>query len=171
MLKIVAAVILAAVPTIVARTNVVTFDARSMHVSARASGSCWTASIASHRTDALRCIVGNAIHDPCFALSARSVACPASGDTRSGLLISLTKPLPKNAGTANPWRMVLVSGTVCGIGTGTILPGYPFYCTGGLVCSVPSAIAPGRPVFVRCAAVQNGKLASAGTYLVRTLFE
>jgi len=143
-----------AVPTMAAHTAVVVFNARSMHVTARTSGYCWVTSIASQRRDAFRCMAGNAIHDPCFERSAREVACPEGASGRSGILLSLTKPLPPSgSGTRNVWKMQLASGATCNVGTGTITPGYPFYCSGNLVCSSPRAGAPA--VFVRCAAM-NG---------------
>lgn len=161
----------AAVPTVAAHTNAVIFNAKSMRVTVRESGYCWTNSIASQRSDAYRCMVGNAIHDPCFALGAGSVACPLDLAANSGLLISLTKPLPAAASNANAFQMQLASGARCGIGTGTTIPDYPFYCTGNLVCSAPPPGPPHDAVFVRCATAANGKVGKAGSYLVTTLYE
>jgi hypothetical protein len=162
-----------AVPTIAAHTKVVVFNAKSMHVTGRETGYCWTSSIASQRGDAYRCMVGNGIHDPCFMLSQRSVACPADPAANTGVVISLTKPLPAQHSVANAWQMQLSSGAMCNMGTGTIVPGYPFYCSGGngLVCSGPPVGQPDGPVFVRCASAKNGKIGAPGTYLVTTLYE
>ncbi len=162
-----------AVPTVAAHTNAVVFNAKSMRVTARQSGHCWVSSIASQRSDAYRCMVGNSIHDPCFTLSQHAVACPLDPGANTGLLISLTKPLPQSNRIANAWQMQLVSGAMCNMGTGTTIPGYPFYCSGeeGLVCSAPPPGQPQSPVFVRCASAKNGKVGAPGTYLVTTLYE
>jgi hypothetical protein len=160
-----------AVPTVSAHTSVVVFDAKSMHVTERLNGYCWTGSIASERSDAFRCMTGNSIHDPCFTLSPREVACPTSAEKNEGVVISLTKPLPPANQSSSVWRMQLESGAECNVGTGTTIPGYPFYCTGALVCSAPP---PGRAqnaVFVHCATLTDGKLSTPGSFLVRTLFE
>jgi len=102
-------------------------------------GSCWEGSIAANRADAFRCTVGNSISDPCFVRSSGSVACPEIPAGDQGLVIKLTKPLPANdvSGPANPWAMVVAPGTRCRIETGTVIPGFPYYCTGELVCAVP----------------------------------
>ena len=160
-----------AVPTIAAHSSVVVFDAHNMHVTQRDSGHCWTASIASQRSDAYRCMVGNSIHDPCFTLSPREVACPTDVAANRGIAIALTQPLPQPNQTSNVWQMQLVSGVQCNIATGTRIPGYPFYCAGGLVCSAPPAGQPQTAVFVRCATPANGKVGTAGSYLVRVLYE
>ncbi|HET9095857.1 MAG TPA: hypothetical protein VFN37_04295 [Candidatus Baltobacteraceae bacterium] len=159
-----------AVPTIAAHTAVVVFNARSMHVTAKQSGHCWTSSIASQRSDAYRCMAGNGIHDPCFTLSPREVACPTGIAADRGIAITLTKPLPQSNQARSVFQMQLQSGAQCNRGTGTVIPGYPFYCAGGLVCSAP----PGEPqgaVFVHCGTPANGKVAGAGSYLVRVLYE
>jgi hypothetical protein len=161
----------AAVPTLSAHTNVVVFSAESMHVTGHETGYCWTGSIASQRSDAYRCMVGNAIHDPCFTLSNNAVACPVDLAANSGIVIDLSKPLPKSTRPSNAWQMQLTSGERCNIGTGTTLPGFPYYCSGNLVCSAPPPGQPGGPVFVRCAGVANGKTGKPGTYLVTVLYE
>lgn len=174
MLKLAAAVLgLLTIPTLAAHTTAVVFNAKSMHVTARETGNCWTSSIASQRTDAYRCMVRNSIHDPCFKLSVRSVACPTDLAANSGVVISLTKVLPARPAIANAWQMQLASGAMCSMGTGTIIPGYPFYCSGSadLVCSAPPPGEPHGAVFVRCANVRSGKVGTPGTYLVTTLYE
>lgn len=161
-----------AAPTLAAHSNVVVFEARGMHVSARQSGHCWTASIASQRSDAYRCMAGNAIHDPCFTISPHEVACPTDVADNRGIALELTRPLPPPTSTRNVWQMLLSSGARCNIGTGTTIPGYPFYCSGGLVCSAPPPGDSRTPVFVRCAMPSsNGKMGQAGSYLVRVLYE
>lgn len=160
-----------AVPTAVAHSKVVVFNAKSMKVTARQTGYCWVSSIASQRSDAYRCMVGNAIHDPCFTLTSKSVACPASDDARSGILISLTKPLPQDTMRYTVWRMQLTNGAQCNIATGTRDPDYPFYCSGGLSCSAPPAGQQHGAVFVKCVTFSNGKPGAPGSYLATTLYE
>lgn len=93
----------------------------------RANGSCWTASIASSRPDAYRCIDDhNQINDPCFASSYQhqAVACAYPSPT-AVTLITLTQPLP--AGNPQPteasdvqtvWLIVLDDGELCFANTG-----------------------------------------------------
>jgi hypothetical protein len=91
-------------------------------------GSCWTSSIAApYRTDAWRCMEGNAIHDPCFTLSDKqAVVCeanPANGD--KGVRLELTKPLPAvethyaTLDGNQAWLVELGDGTLCTLFTGT----------------------------------------------------
>jgi len=99
--------------------------AAGYRVTSRVRGSCWTGSIAAQRADAWRCMVGNDIHDPCYAAStsARVVYCPTSNITRL-LAIALTKPLPldqaNRGGTAQalPTMIRLVGGATCWFETG-----------------------------------------------------
>lgn len=160
-----------AVPTIAAHTTVVVFSASSMHVTGKQSGRCWTASIASQRSDAYRCMVGNEIHDPCFTLSQHAVACPTDIQANRGIVISLAQPLPEPNPAHSVWGMQLQSGAQCNRGTGTILPGYEFYCAGGLICSAPPPGTPQGAVFVHCGTPENGKVGTTGSYLVRVLYE
>jgi hypothetical protein len=160
----------AAAGTVAAHTAVVVFDAKTMHVSGHESGYCWVGSIASARSDAFRCMTGNSIHDPCFTLSPQQVACPENATQNSGIVIALTKPLPPPNQSKSVWRMQLQSGAECNVATGTRVPEYPFFCTGGLVCSAPPS-EPQGAVFVRCATMAGGKPATPGSFLVRTLFE
>jgi hypothetical protein len=85
-------------------------------------GKCWTNSLAVWREDAWRCMVGNAIYDPCFS-SGESVICGASPVTSTvSFLLTLTEPLPApdvpqdTAGHA--WLVELADGTVCEYATG-----------------------------------------------------
>lgn len=160
-----------AVPTMAAHSTVVVFDAHTMHATAHESGRCWTSSIASQRTDAYRCMAGNSIHDPCFTLSSRAVACPTDAAANRGIVIALTQPLPAVSTAANVWQMQLVSGARCNRGTGTVIEGFPFYCAGGLVCSAPPAGELRSPVFVHCGTPSSGKVSTSGSYLVRVLYE
>lgn len=85
--------------------------------------------------------------------------------------MALTKPLPQEAAPANAWRMQLTNGASCNIATGTAIPGYPYYCSGGLVCSAPPPGQPQHAVFVKCAQAPGGKPQTPGSYLVTTLYE
>ncbi len=92
-------------------------------------GRCWTTSIAIPRPDAWRCMVGNQIFDPCFALAdGKSVECGANPwKSKPGFRLNLTEPLPKPDITAQTaalaakscWLLVLADGTVCTPATGT----------------------------------------------------
>jgi hypothetical protein len=93
-----------------------------------------------------------------------------------GIRISLNKPLPRanpNA-TPNAWMMTLAGGSKCNVGTGTIVPGYPFYCSGGLVCAAPLTKSGEKAaaIFVQCGRPQGGKaVAGAGRYLVTMMYQ
>jgi hypothetical protein len=161
-------------PTIAARTTSVTIDAATMKVTQTVRGSCWTGSIASRRHDAYRCSVVNSIHDPCFRIDSKNVACPTNVAANSGVRIALTKPLPVPNGTnaRNPFVMQLAGGITCNVGTGTVVPDYPFYCTGDLVCAAPTSIANRSAVFVACGKAKNGlTVTGIGKYLVRVMYE
>jgi hypothetical protein len=85
-------------------------------------GSCFAGSLTAPRRDAWRCIVGNYIHDPCFALTAHSsyVICPDAPWRKTGTKISLTEVLPQAyrnhkapSTTPLPWAVELSSGERC----------------------------------------------------------
>jgi hypothetical protein len=169
----IAAVLLAQIAT--AKTTTVAFSAAHMKVTGTASGTCWTGSIASLRSDAYRCMVGNSIHDPCFSLNAKSVACPTNVVANTGIRISLSKPLPRSNPNATPnaWMITLAGGATCNMGTGTIIPGYPFYCSGGIVCAAPMTSTP-KPaaIFVECGHPKSGaSVAGTGRYLVTMMYQ
>lgn len=91
----------------------------------QATGYCWVASLAVGRPDAYRCMQGNAILDPCFAVPslAQAVICPPPPpDPSPGTRIDLTQPPPLGAsgadGRALPWAMQLEDGQVCAMVTG-----------------------------------------------------
>jgi hypothetical protein len=92
-------------------------------------GYCWVGSIAADRPDGYRCMIGNQIHDPCFALTdGKSAVCDVDPPLNSaGFLLKLTQPLP----TPEPmnqegldeyaktgWLIALADGTVCSPATG-----------------------------------------------------
>lgn len=161
--------------TAAAGTRTIVFQAKRMRVTKTIRGHCWTTSIASRRRTAYRCMSGNGIHDPCFSLSAKAVACPTLPAAGTGLRIALTKPLPARPHTApwrNVWAMELAGGQRCNAATGTVMWNYRFYCSGNLVCQSPPARSPARAIFVQCA--REGKkmqLSNVGRYLVRLMYE
>jgi hypothetical protein len=98
------------------------------------SGSCFSGSDATQRSDAWRCSFGNELLDPCFSspLAAGIVACPAAPWLHTGVTIRLTKPLPSaeaDHGPASlarlPWAVELYDGSRCLLATGatTVLDG------------------------------------------------
>lgn len=156
-----------------ARTKVVAFNPAAMKATSTVRGHCWTSSIASRRSDAYRCMVGNGIYDPCFSIDTKTVACPTNVAANSGVRVALTQPLPQaNAGNVhNAWMMQLAGGATCNVGTGTTIPRYPFYCTGNLVCAAP-ARSQQAAMFVQCGRPKNGmSVTAAGHYLVTVLYE
>lgn len=90
-------------------------------------GSCWTASIADPRPDAWRCMVGNAIHDPCFVktyVQKDHLICPKAPWSRQAIAIKLTNKLPSHGNQpldmskAMPWSIQLANGAKCQLMTG-----------------------------------------------------
>jgi hypothetical protein len=84
------------------------------------TGSCWTASIVNPRADAWRCSVGNQILDPCFSnLSDNKAVCMKMPWENSGILLNLSKTLPKRSGRSenfwqkDPWAIELTNGIRC----------------------------------------------------------
>jgi hypothetical protein len=158
-----------------ATTKVVRYNAASMTVTQHVKGSCWTTSIASTRGDAYRCMVGNAIYDPCFMRGASSVVCPENLVDNSGLAIKLTKPLPPSASpqAAQPWAMVLASHIACNRATGTVDPEFPFYCEGiAGACSAPQHSKPEAPYFVSCAGLPvENKPRTSSHWVATTIYE
>ncbi len=156
-----------------AQTKVVAFKPAAMKITSSVRGHCWTTSIASRRSDAYRCMVANSIYDPCFSSGAKTVACPTDVAANSGVRITLTRPLPQsNTGNVrNAWMMQLAGGAKCNMGTGTVIPQYPFYCTGNLVCAAPAS-SQKPPVFVQCGRPKNGmSVTGTGHYLVTAMYE
>jgi hypothetical protein len=97
-------------------------------VTERASGSCWTHSLATDRPGAWRCFEGNDIRDPCFAGPPHSllVACAEGPFSTKVALLRLIKPLSdgENATTkmlqpkGEPWGLRLTGGDTCVFVTG-----------------------------------------------------
>ena len=90
------------------------------------AGSCWTESIAVTRPGAWRCMIDNAIHDPCFQVPPLrgEVVCDANPATnQAGFVLKLTKPLPQTtppSESPEPWTMLLADGSICQPFTGTM---------------------------------------------------
>lgn len=69
--------------------------AHGIKVTRTISGSCWTGSETSQRSDAWRCMSGNATYDPCFSGPTTWVACPSG----TGVIrMNLSKQLPRSNG-------------------------------------------------------------------------
>ena len=89
-------------------------------------GFCWTNSIAVNRPDAWRCMIGNIIHDPCFALESQDkVVCDANPiKNENGFLLKLTKPLPQKdrvkMQNVSAWIVELADGQICRPYTGSM---------------------------------------------------
>jgi hypothetical protein len=100
----------------VAATRVVTYRP-AVPLERPSSGHCWTTSIATNRPGAYRCLRGNEISDPCFAVRPDMVVCdpnPALG--KRGFALALTQPLPAATplpGPVTPWMVQLADGSVC----------------------------------------------------------
>jgi hypothetical protein len=98
------------------RTQVIVFTPTVPNAPAR-NGSCWTPSIALRRAGAWRCMIGNAIQDPCFTTPdvSDAVICGANPSTSEvGFLMRLTKPLPAvvpaSSAQPSPWIVQLAVG-------------------------------------------------------------
>ncbi len=144
--------------TVLSKTIITVYHPGNMRVIETVNGSCWTGSIAVQRTDAFRCMSGNTIHDPCFISGKKSVACPDDLLRDRGTAMNLTASLPGNAqtGSDNVWAFQLASGALCRMGTGTITPGYPYYCSAPPVCSVPKRSSDPSVYESNCGKTENG---------------
>jgi hypothetical protein len=112
-------------PLIVTRTSVIRFKPQVTGGDTR-EGSCWTESIAVTRPGAWRCMVGNAISDPCFVVAGNpgQLVCDADPALkREGFVLKLTKPLPKPSSReqkVEPWVFRLADNSICEAMTGTL---------------------------------------------------
>ncbi len=111
----------------VTQTEVITF-APPLPIGPVREGSCWTNSIAVTRPGAYRCMVGNSIEDPCFAVATNrdKLVCGANPVMkRDGFVLKLTKPLPAETQPPTvqpePWMMKLADGSSCVAMTGTLV--------------------------------------------------
>lgn len=114
-------------------TNVITFSPPNVLPTGQKSGNCFASSVAMpFRTDAWRCMVVNAIYDPCFSVNKKGfVYCQVGIDESTGFLMRLTKALPKPdippvMQNNWAWYVMLKDGTECSPFTGT----RPFFGTG-----------------------------------------
>jgi hypothetical protein len=83
----------------------------------------------------------------------------------------LTRRLPKRVAQAmtNTWAMRLRSGAFCSMGTGTVMPGFPFYCSDGGVCSTPARKAAGTYI-AQCGLAQQMKVVKRRSASVATMW-
>ena len=88
--------------------------------SEKREGSCWTNSNIIQRSDVWRCMIGNEIFDPCYAVQDKTtIVCGARPDIdkSSGFVLKLTKPLPTpdvSKGPSSSASMIeLEDGTIC----------------------------------------------------------
>lgn len=158
-------------------TKVVKYSASSMIATKHVSGHCWTTSIASPRSDAFRCMSGNEIDDPCFKIDVKSVACPDEKAINTGIVMNLTKALPAAQSpppSPQAWAMVLGSGARCSRATGTVDPGYPYYCSGVRgQCSEPDLSKIRQAYFIHCAksVSPQGKAEDVTSTLAKIIYE
>jgi hypothetical protein len=88
--------------------------------SEKREGSCWTNSNIIQRSDAWRCMIGNAIFDPCYTTRDKTtIVCDSKPDIAkpTGFVLKLTKPLPTSDvphGPSSSASMIeLEDGTIC----------------------------------------------------------
>jgi len=89
-------------------------------------GNCWTNSLAVARDDAWRCMVGNEISDPCFAVGPdKTIVCNADpAANKPGFVLKLTEPLPAPNVPAQAkqnyqgWLVQLTNSVICSYATG-----------------------------------------------------
>jgi hypothetical protein len=106
------------------KTTIVHYTPSNVAALPTEQGTCWTNSIAvPYRADTWRCMVGNAISDPCFTIAnTNTLLCnPDPTDTlqQKPFILNLTEPLP--IGNFQPdtptapwgWLIQLTDGTVC----------------------------------------------------------
>lgn len=107
------------------------------------TGSCWTVSSKTQRSDAWRCKSDHTILDPCFAPGEgpSDVVLCLDGTARRMLRMTLTEPLPADAfrtsGDPDPNSLILelANGETCGFASGatSVLAGrrLNYFCDGG----------------------------------------
>jgi hypothetical protein len=120
---------------------------------------------------------GNEIYDPCFKIDAKSVACPDADALSTGIVMNLTQPLPPPQSPSpapEAWAMVLQSGAHCNRATGTVEPGYPYYCSGARgQCSEPDLSKVKQAYSIQCAksVSPEGKAADVASTLAKIIYE
>lgn len=114
-------------------TEIITFKPPEILPTVQKNGKCFASSVAEpFRQDAFRCMIGNLIYDPCFAVAQNGfVYCQVGIDDSAGFLMKLTQALPKVSlpkviQTNWAWFIKLKDGTYCSPFTGT----RPFFGTG-----------------------------------------
>ncbi len=160
--------------TLVATSRVVVYTPEHMTVRATLVGSCSRKSLRAARSDAYRCSSGATAYDPCFRIGAARVACPTDVFADRGIVVRLTRPLPRFASAPAPdmpWAMLLASGARCLRGS----PGaHPFSCSStsgrALACAPPHLRVPGATAyFVDCVSTGT-RAANMGSTLARVIY-
>ena len=111
----------------VTSTNVINFVPPTT-VSRQVSGSCFSSSLAATRSDAFRCMSGNAIFDPCFTVpnNTSAVICVQNPlDSSTFVQMNLTQPLPAPEpvpAERHAWFLQMADQTVCNFATGATGP-------------------------------------------------
>ncbi|MET3984524.1 serine/threonine-protein kinase [Streptomyces sp. PvR034] len=117
--------------------------AEGVTITAETTGSCWTVSSKTPRSDAWRCMSTSTILDPCFAPGdgAADVLLCLDGNARRMQRLILTQPLPADSfrppGSPAPTTLIieLANGKVCGFASGATsdLAGrrLNYFCEGG----------------------------------------
>jgi hypothetical protein len=101
-------------------------------VTSSGRGYCWTNSFLN--SELYRCLLGNYIYDPCWALAGRSaVACLLVPWSHHVTRLRLTRPLPRSSvGHGAIWGLRMFSGVRCQFASGTRswFHGHPinYYC-------------------------------------------
>ena len=110
-------------------TKIINFAAPDILPTVQQNGNCFANSIsAPYRKDAWRCMIENAIYDPCFETKQKGfVFCQTNPLVADSVLIKLNKALPKvsvpeNAKENWAWFLTLKDGTYCSPFTGTLPP-------------------------------------------------
>jgi hypothetical protein len=107
-----------------ATTVVHVFKSAAASGAPSAAGACWTTSIAVPKPGAYRCLAGNTILDPCFALHRTATLATCYADPWSKpVVLKLEQRLPELSGALpdeHPWALLLSNGHRCVAVTGTV---------------------------------------------------
>jgi hypothetical protein len=129
--------------------------ATGLHVASKATGYCWTESIAV--AGQYRCMAGNNIFDPCWVKPhsrRHKVGCVINPWDRGIHVVKLTKPLPKVhkpknlTSTRFAWAIQLSSGMLCSLAQGTEAviehKAMPYWCRVGVAGEIDRSTEPWR---------------------------
>lgn len=133
---IVAFVAMVMVPTVASaaalRTNVIWYApwddlgniSPGLHVGRPVAGRCWTASLATTRNDAWRCMddATSEVRDPCFRVVRQTVVCPVNPFSSSAVLMHVSTPIdtrpPERTDRYHAWALRLANGSRCAFVSG-----------------------------------------------------